>query len=326
MKKFRIVLLLFWVILLFSVNLNTGYGADPDFPEWQVGNWWKFNVEISAQNTGVGYVGTQTITVVNDDVNVFQNGQDFNCYQIEMIGGGTIFGEFDGSGISGTWTVTENHYYTKSEFSWVNIYSTYEEIISFNSNSGISSISTVQDKNSYKSISNVSYNPPFEANKGFPLTVGKSWSATTTETVETLITINGNSESTTESEAYTKTFLVLRKQSITTSIGDTEVYVIKRTDPDGAYGETYYSPDVGTDVKMVEYDSTGTIQVSMELLSYEYTPRTSLLLFTAEILPILLVVSIIIISTILIIYFLKRKKTDNQSQNIVTSFAEYEKR
>ncbi len=313
MKKIKILILLFIAPLILSFStINTSFGADPDFPRWQVGNWWKFNIEISGE---VNLVGTITYTVVSDDVDVFQNGQDFNCYQIDVLGGGTIYGDIDSIGIGGTWTTTERHNYMKSDQSWVAIYSTYEETISVNDDSGITTISSVQDEITIKTTVDTTYNPPFEANKGFPLTVGKSWSAATTETTKTQTTVNGNTESKTESEAYTKTFLVLRKESITLSIGEIETYIIKRTDPDGAYAETYYSPEVGTDVKMIEYDSTGTIQSTMELLSYEYQSigDDSNLLATGTF-TILIIVSIIVISAIASIYLLKKKKTDIKSE------------
>ena len=72
------LLLLLGYILFFSICSKTVFGADPDFPRWQVGNWWKFNIESLDE---VNFVGTQTYTVVSDDVNVFQNGQDFIAAQ-----------------------------------------------------------------------------------------------------------------------------------------------------------------------------------------------------------------------------------------------------
>ena len=248
--------------LIFSFsNINTSFGTDPNLPRWQVGNWWKFNVEYSG---AINLVGTQTFTVVSDNVDIFQNGQNFNCYQIDLIGGGTIFGTINGNGVDGTWTLTETHYYTKTDLSWVKINSIYEETISDNANSGGTLISTIQDGITLNIITDLIYHPPFEANKGFPLNIGKSWSAATTEILTTETTIGGYTESTTENDAYTKTFLVLRKELITTPIGETETYVIKRTDPDGDYAETYYSSEVGTDIKAIEYDSTRTIYMSME--------------------------------------------------------------
>jgi hypothetical protein len=315
--KVPVLLLLLCFILFFSICLNTGFGADPDFPRWQVGNWWKFNIESSGE---VNLVGTSTYTVVSDDVDVHQNGQDFNCYQIDVLGGGTIYG----NGIGGKWTLTGRYYYLKSDQSWVAIHSTYEDTVSIDDASDVTPISFIADETlTMKIVIDTTYNPPFEANKGFPLTVGKSWSVATTETSKTQTMVNGDTESTTESEACTKTFLVLRKKSITISTDEIETYVIKRTDSDGAYAEAHYSPEVGFDVKMIEYDSTGTLQTTMELLNYEYKPiGGDSHLLTTGIFPILIIVSIIVISAIAIIYLLKKKKSfqtlksDNLSESI----------
>lgn len=307
------LIILFWgSTLLLSTCLNCCLGAtaSPEMPQWQVGDWWKFSIEVSGD---VNLVGTYTFTIVGDNVDVSQNGQEFNCYKVDVSGGGTIYGDVYGTGIGGTWASTEQHYYTKSDLSWVAIYSTYDETVSLTDGSGVTTVSLVADETiTSKLITETKYNPPFEANKGYPLTVGKSWSAATTETTKTETTISGYTESTTETESYTKTFLVLRKESITVSAGEFETYVIKRTDPDGAYAETYYSPQVGFDIKQVEYDSTGTTQVTMELLDYECQPTGDDTQFlTTGIFPILTIFSIIIaISAIVAIYLLKRKRTE----------------
>lgn len=316
-NKAPTIILLLGFILFFSICLNNGYGTptSPELPRWQVGNWWKLDIEVSGE---INLVGTYTFTVVSDNVDVSQNGQNFNCYQIDLSGGGTLSGNIDGNEIEGTWTATERQYYTKSDQSWVAIYSTYEKTFSLNddNNSGTTQISLVADEITSKTTYETTYNPPFEANKGFPLTVGKSWSAATTETTKTQIIVNGNTESTTDSEAYTKTFVVLRKESVTLSIGEVETYVTKRTDPDGAYAEIYYSPEVGFDVKQIEYDSNGTIQITLELSDYEYeTTGDNPQLFTTETFQILIIFSIIAVSAIAAIYLLlKKKKADNQSQ------------
>jgi len=233
MNKVSIVSVMLVCILFFSICLNTGLGADFDFPRWQVGNWWKFNIEIFGETN---YVGTQTATIVSDNNDVFQNGQNFVCYQMEILGGGTIYGNVDGNGIGGTWTIDYENYLMKSDYSWVFTHSTYEETTSIGDSTGTTPISFIIDETiTIKIIDDVTFNPPFGANDGFPLTVGKSWTSATTETTKSQIIVNGNSESITESETYTKTFLVLRKESITISAGEFETYVIKRTDSKSWY-------------------------------------------------------------------------------------------
>ncbi|MHA2330152.1 MAG: hypothetical protein ACXACR_16660 [Candidatus Hodarchaeales archaeon] len=258
-------------------------------------------------------VGTSTYTVVSDDIDVHQNGQDFNCYQIDVSGGGTI----SGNGMEGNWTLTGRHYYLKSDQSWVATHSTYEDTVSINDASDITLISLIADRTiTMKIVIDTTYNPPFEANKGFPLTVGKSWSATTTETSKTETMANGDTESKTESETYTKTFLVLRKESITIFTGEVETYTIKRTDPDGACAEGYYCPEVGFDVKMMGYDSDGTLRTTLELLNYEYQSIGDDSNFLAAgMFPILVIVSLIVISAIAAIYLLKQNKNFQTSKN-----------
>jgi len=312
-----IIILLLGLTLLLSACLSSCLGAtsSPEVPQWQVGDWWKFSIEVSGD---VGLVGTYTFTIVDDGVVVSQNGQNFNCYKIDVSGGGTIYGDIYGMGVGGSWSSTEQHYYTKSDLSWVAIYSTYDETVSVTDDSGVTTVSLVADETIIsKVITETKYNPPFEANKGFPLTVGKSWSAATTETTETETTISGYTESATESESYTKTFLILGKESVTLSAGEFETYVTKRTDPDGAYAETWYSPQVGFDIKQIEYDSTGRSYITMELLDYELQPIGDDTPFlTTGIFPILTIFSMIIaISAIVVIYLLKRKRTDLSVSN-----------
>jgi len=56
----------------------------------------------------------------------------------------------------------------------------------------------------------------------------------------------------------------------TVSAGEFETFVIKATDPDGSYSEDYYSPEAGFSVKGREYDETGKLVTTMELLEYSY--------------------------------------------------------
>ena len=308
------IILLLGLTLLLSTGLSNCLGAtaSPELPQWQVGDWWKFSIEVSGD---VSLVGTYTFTIVDDDAAVSQNGQEFNCYKLDVSSEGTIYGDSYGTGVWGTWSSTEQHYYMKSDISWVAIYSTYDETVSLIDDSGVTAISLVADETIIsKVITETTYNPPFEANKGYPLTVGKSWSAATTETTKTQTTINGNAEATTESESYTKTFLVLEKESTTVSAGEFETFVIKRTDADGAYVETWYSSQVGFDIKQIEYDSTGTSQITMELLDYERQQTVNDTQFlTTEIILTLTILMITAISAIATIYLLKRKRTEIQS-------------
>jgi hypothetical protein len=311
------IILLLGVALLISTAISSSYGTtvSPERPQWHVGDWWMFSIKISGE---VNLNGIYTFTVVNDEVDVFQNEQNFNCYQLDASGEGTLSGEVGDNEIEGTWTINEKHYYMKSDQSWVAINSTYQKTFTVKDNdSGAIQISLVQDeKFTSTTIIATSYNPPFEANKGFPLTVGESWSAETTETTTTQTAVNFNLESTTETETYTNKFSVLRKESITLPMGETETYVVKMTEPDGAYSETYYSPEVGFDVKQIDYDSAEAVEATLELLDYSYstTGDSEQQLFSVEILQTFIILAIVATAVIAAIFLLKRRRTDRQSQ------------
>lgn len=310
-KHVSLIVSLSCLTLLFFSCLTNCFGttSSPNLPQWHVGDWWKFSIEVSGD---VGLVGTYTYTVVDDNFVVSQNGQEFICYKLDVSGGGTIYGDVYGTGIGGTWSSKEQYYYTKSDLSLVWLYSVYDETVSVTDGSGVNTISLVADETIIsKMVTETKYNPPFEANNGFPLTVGKSWSAATTETTKTETTISGATESTTETDSYTKTFLVLGKDSLSVSAGEFETYVIKRTDPDGVYAETWYSPQVGFDIKQIEYASTGETHVTMELLDYERQQTAGGTEFSVTgMLPILAIISVIIaVSAIVIIYLLRSKRS-----------------
>ena len=190
-------------------NSCLGSAVSPELPEWQVGDWWKFSVEVTGD---ASLVGTYTFKIVDDNIDVSQNGQTFNCYKIDISAGGTIYGDVYGMGVSGSWSSAEQQYYTKSDLSLVSVYSTYDETVTVTDNSGATTVSLVADETiTSQVITETKYNPPFEVNKGFPLAAGKTWSAATTETTETQTTIGGNTEYTTKTDSYTKTFLVLAR-------------------------------------------------------------------------------------------------------------------
>jgi len=67
-------------------------------------------------------------------------------------------------------------------------------------------------------------------------------------------------------------------------------------------------PKVGTNIKETEYDSTGNLKITIELLDYEYqSPEDTSQLLSIDLFSIMIIVSIGVISGIAIIYLLKIK-------------------
>jgi hypothetical protein len=261
-----VVVLCLTFLVSTCIGTCLGTSSSSELPVWEVGDWWKQSITVSGE---ASLVGTYTITVVDDSAVISQNGQDYTCYELVVSGGGTIHGAINGLGLSGTWTTTEHHYYTTADQSWVKISSTYDETVTVY---GAGDYEGQSNTVTSRLITETVYNPPFESTKGYPLSVGKSWTATTTETKQTQTTIAGETESETKTDSYTKNYLVTQTESVTVSAGEFETYVTRRTDPDGAYAETFYSPVAGFDVKQIEYDSTGNPYLTLELTDYNYSP------------------------------------------------------
>lgn len=240
-------------LVLSTVCVGTVVGVDEaEMPKYSVGDKWKLSVDFKE---GIGLLGTATFEITGDSVEITQFGKHYVCYERSMTGGGTVYGE----GVTGTWTMNGKLYAQKSDCSNVKETMTMDMPFTY-----------AGESHTTKEVTETTCDPPLEKYKGFPLTVGKSWSAATTETTTMQTTIDGQVDQETNTTTYTKSYLVLRTELTTVSAGEFETFVIKKVDPDGSYSEWYYSPEVGENVKETLYDETGKLWITMEVLEYSY--------------------------------------------------------
>jgi len=239
-------------LVLSTIYVGTVVGVnEAEMPKYSVGDKWKVNVDYKE---AIGLLGTGTFEIIGDSVEVTQFGEHYVCYECKFTGNGTVYGQ----NVTGTWTMDIVMYAQKSDLSDVKSTSTTYATLTYAGESHI-----------MKTVTETTYNPPRESG-GYPLTAGKSWSATTTELETTQTSIDGVDDEKTDNTTYTKSYLVLRTELTTVSAGEFETFVIKATDPDGSYSEDYYSPEAGFSVKEREYDETGKLVMTMELLEYSY--------------------------------------------------------
>jgi len=254
-RKILAVCLAFLMIFLVlsTVYVGTVVGVnEAEMPKYSVGDKWKFNVDYKEE---IGLLGTGTFEITGDSVDIFPFEEHYVCYEIKFTGNGTVYGQ----NVTGTWTMNIVMYAQKSDLSDVESTSTTYVTFTYAGESHIMKI-----------VTGTTYDPPLGSGKGYTLTTGKSWSATTTETEFTETTIDGDIDKKTDNTTYTRSYLVLRTELTTVSAGEFETFVIKATDPDGSYSENYYSPEAGFSVKGREYDETGKLVMTMELLEYSY--------------------------------------------------------
>lgn len=300
---FLFVSILILCPLFHSLNVASGEMKTADLPKHLIGNKWKFSVDYKAP---FGLLGTMTWEITNDSYLLTQAGSNYECYEFTVSGGGQVYGENE----SGTWTWFAKEYDVKTDFSWAKVATTINSTITYGGNT-----------HTHVYQEELTYNPPLEGNKGFPLSAGKGWSAAATETITTVSTFDGKTEQYTNVTTKTIEFFVVRTELTTVSAGEFETFVVRRTYSDGTYSEFYYSPKARSDVKEIGYDSTGKVTFTMELLEYILVSDGFPIIY---ILAYTVLAVVVTVSGLGYILFRRRKKSQfvPKPPDVVRSFQE----
>ena len=246
-----LVKLLVCIFVLSSCVIPFALAADNQsagLPTRSLGDEWRFIVDYKGEE-GILFNLTTTVTQITT-----QNPSGNNeCFQLTSTGTGIVYG----TNVSGAASLTFNEYYLKSDFSLVEI---NQNRTVTTDRSGITNRSS--------SVTNTIYSPAFGINGGFPLSVGKTWTANSTATSTTNIDTDGQFSQDNSTGQAVMNFVVNRVENTTTSAGIFETYVIVGTASDGSVQEIYYAPNVGMQVKETDYDVAGNVVATMELQSY----------------------------------------------------------
>lgn len=256
MKKSQsFVKLLFCISLLVSVNVLGvlpsvfADGKSASLPLRTVGDEWKFVVDYKAN---IGLICNMTTTVTGTTT-LSQSGNNYECFEFTSLGNGTVYG----ANVSGTWSISIKEYYGKSDFSLAKMSITQDVTIIRPNGTTI----TTQDTETI-------YNPPFGINSGFPLSLGKTWSAASAKVVTNTVNVDGQISQKNTTSTQTTNFVVASIENTHTQAGTFETYLMKGTTTDGEIQDIYYSPEARIQVKELDYDLTGNLISSMELLEY----------------------------------------------------------
>lgn len=252
---------------LSAIYVGTSFGGanEAEMPKYSIGDWWKFNVDYKQD---IGLLGNATYEVVSDSCEITQFGSTYMCYEFNITGSGTIYGQLYGEAITGTWTMDGKIYALKLDLSDVKNKMTIDAVSTYASTS-----MTIEQ------VTETTYNPPLESHKGYPIAAGESWSAASTKTTTSKTIMNGFVDEQTNTTTSTTNWFILRTESTTVSAGEFDTFVITTIGPDGSYTESWFSPEVGFAVKEMIYSATGKLEVVMELLKYNYTAAKGELLW-----------------------------------------------
>ncbi len=220
----------------------------PSLPTRSLGDEWRFIVDYKGEE-GILFNLTTTVTQTTTQNPATNN----ECFELTSTGSGIVYG----TNISGPATFTFKEYYLKSDYSLVEI----------NQNRTVTT-NRADVTNRSSSTTNTVYSPAFGINGGFPLSVGKTWTANSTATSTTDTDTDGQLNHDSSTVQSTMNFKVDRTENVATSAGTFETYVLVGTAVDGYVQEIYYAPNVGMQVKETDYDPTGNVVATMELQSY----------------------------------------------------------
>ena len=224
-----------------------------ELPERSVGDRWKYSVDYKrTESSPIGMIGTMTMEVTRDSVVVYQSGS-YECYEYTIESSGTVYGE----DITGTWNMSGKGYDVESDLSAAKTSMDLDATFTYGGESTkiTQNIETI-------------YDPPLQTNSGFPLSAGKSWSAIASKTTTTRTDIDGDFDQETDATTDSENYIVLRTETTKVTAGEFETFVIKVTKNDGTSLELYYSPKAEIQVKELDYDKTGELEVTTELLEY----------------------------------------------------------
>jgi hypothetical protein len=233
-----------------SISVTTAEDETATLPTRTLGDKWTVSVNYQFPS---GMTGTMTNEVTSTSASV----SSYDCTELTLTGGGTLSGQ-------GSWTINGKLYETKTDYGTARSENTIEsKTPTFNE-----TITTMTD-----------YNPPLN-NNGFPLFVGKSWTAPTTQTNMGVHVLNGALTQSNESKTTTYTFSVLRTEDVTVPAGEFQTFVIKMTLIDGTpnngtSSEIYYSAKAHNTVKELDYLPNGRLAFSLELLNYNVAETSS---------------------------------------------------
>jgi hypothetical protein len=250
LKKSRSLIPIVLVLLsLFLVSPRPQAHADAAQPTLIVGNHWTY--ALTATSGGLSISATVTLTIVDEET-ITISGNTYDAFRIAESGTGSATGPTLTAAVSVTGYSLARH----SDLGDI------QDLVS---------TSITANGQTFKQIQTTTNTPPTIPAK-FPLTVGGSWTFTTTsQTNVTSIPPIGPPTTTVYSNTTTTTAVVVSSQLTTVPAGTFDTYLVRASQPKGSQ-EAYYSPEVMQPVKEVSYNSTGAATSTIQLQSYNAWP------------------------------------------------------
>jgi hypothetical protein len=241
------VILLLLPLLLISTPLPAH--ADAPQPTLAVGNHWTYGLTATSGTLSIS--ATLTLTIVDEET-ITVSGNTYDAFRIISSGSGSAIGP------TLTAAITVSGYSLARHSDFADIQDLVTTSFTF-SGQTLTQIQTTTNT------------PPTLSGK-FPLSVGETWSYTTTTVTNTTTIPPVGLPSTRITTNTTSTTAVVLNLGLTTvPAGTYDTYLVRSSSSTGSQ-QTYYSPEVMQPIKQVSYNSTGIATSTLQLQSYNAWP------------------------------------------------------
>jgi hypothetical protein len=250
LKKIRALIPVILVLLpLFIISTPPPVHADAPQPTLVVGNHWTYGLTATSGTLSIS--ATLTLTIVDEET-ITISGNTYDAFRIISSGSGSAIGPT----LTAAITVSGYSLARHSDFADI------QDLVTTSFTFGGQTLTQIQTTTN---------TPPTLAGK-FPLSVGETWSYTTTTVTNTttIPPVGAPSVSITTNTTST-TAVVLNLGLTTVPAGTYDTYLVRSSSSTGSE-QTYYSPEVMQPVKQVSYNSTGTATSTLQLQSYDAWP------------------------------------------------------
>ncbi len=241
-------------LIILTIGIPTPAHSDAVNPVLEVGDRWRYNIQSSFPSLGFTLQGTMILTVSSEENVTLQSGT-YESFKMQVSQAGTVTGV-----VTGTWTSSGTAFVRKSDLAGLK--ASLSQVIVI----GITISQT---------IDTISDSP--ERTYDFPLSVGKTWSETTTRTVnftQSLSTGEFNNRVTTNTT--TTSYLVVRTDTLTLAAGTFEAFQIHHVDSLGSSGDDYYSSQAGGSIRTITSDITSGSVTNTDLIEVGAWPYRAL--------------------------------------------------
>ncbi len=236
--------------------------ASVDRPAWTAGDFWRYQTNTTL-TPGLNLTGEATSTVAGlQPLPLGPNSVD--AWRVGLSGAGTAVGIVrTGSGdvsVHGSWIVTGEEWFEPRNLHPVyslldvSVNGTYQSVVPFSIR--------VQNTTAFSILVD---------GWKYPLTVGSSGSLTTSinftqdfyASTGTTVHQNGTTQ-------WTLAFSIGAGRSMATSAGTFDAYPIDERWPDGSSQRSWYSPQIGNDLRTETDDAKGNLTAMTVLVAYRY--------------------------------------------------------